>query len=150
MRIWRLALQIAVFAAIVWFALRYYDTAQIRLALNSLSPTAVFAFFAFMLVSRGLDSYRWLTISRIVIGLTVVAFATSSPELAATLTAAFQGSPDMVIGTVLGSNIANLGLILGVGALVFPLAVIARFIRRSIRSAASRRPPRRNATAAEA
>lgn len=71
-------------------------------------------------------------LSQLVIGLTVVAFATSAPELATSLIAAFGGSPDIAIGNVLGSNIANLGLILGSAALVFPLTTTVRFIRREV------------------
>lgn len=55
------------------------------------------------------------------IGLTVVAFGTSVPELFISLTAAFQGYPDIMIGNVIGSNIANVGLILGCCALLAPL-----------------------------
>lgn len=70
--------------------------------------------------------------SSLVVGLTVVAFGTSSPELAATLMAAFKGSPEVALGNVLGSNIANLGLILGISALLQPLTAHASFLRREI------------------
>ncbi|MCB1057020.1 MAG: calcium/sodium antiporter, partial [Acidobacteria bacterium] len=63
---------------------------------------------------------------------TVVAFGTSSPELAATLTAAIKGAPEVALGNVLGSNIANLGLILGISALLQPLVAHADFLRREI------------------
>jgi cation:H+ antiporter len=72
--------------------------------------------------------------SPLVVGLTVVAFGTSSPELAATLVASFRGSPEVALGTVVGSNIANLGLILGLTALVAPVFTRARFLRRGCRS----------------
>lgn len=62
-----------------------------------------------------------LGVTPLVIGLTVVAFGTSSPELAATLTSAFRGAPELVLGNVIGSNIANVGLILGLTALFYPL-----------------------------
>ena len=71
-------------------------------------------------------------VTPMVIGLTVVAFATSAPELAATLTAAFRGVPDIAIGNVLGSNVANLALILASSALFYPLVVEARFLRREV------------------
>lgn len=64
---------------------------------------------------------RRLGVSRLVVGLTVVALGTSLPELVANLTAALQGSTDLAIGNVLGSNIANVLLILGLCALVRPL-----------------------------
>ena len=62
-----------------------------------------------------------LRVSPTVIGLTVVAFGTSAPELAAAVAAALRDSPGLVYGNVVGSNIANVGLILGVSALVIPL-----------------------------
>jgi cation:H+ antiporter len=67
-----------------------------------------------------------------VVGLTVVAFGTSSPEMAATLAAALQGSLEVALGNVVGSNIANIGLILALAALIAPLRAQARFIRREI------------------
>ena len=85
-----------------------------------------------LLVDHSIHLARHLGVSKMVIGLTVVAFATSAPELAATLAAAFQGSPDIAIGNVLGSNLANLGLILGCAALIFPLTTTRRFVRREI------------------
>jgi cation:H+ antiporter len=84
------------------------------------------------LVDNAILLARRFGVSQLVIGLTVVAFATSAPELATSLIAAFGGSPDIAIGNVLGSNIANLGLILGSAALIFPLAATARFIRREV------------------
>jgi cation:H+ antiporter len=71
-------------------------------------------------------------ISPLVIGLTIVAFATSCPELAATITAALRGSGDMALGNAIGSNIANIGLILGISAMIFPLATATRFLRREV------------------
>ena len=71
-----------------------------------------------------------LGISPLVIGLTVVAFGTSAPELAATLVSVFNGVPELAVGNVVGSNTANVGLILGAAALVYPLAVSKIFFRR--------------------
>lgn len=85
-----------------------------------------------VLVDNSIRLAKSFGVSSLVIGLTVVAFATSAPELAATLTAAFKGSPEMAVGNVLGSNVANLGLILGISALIFPLEATARFIRREV------------------
>lgn len=62
-------------------------------------------------------------ISDLVIGLTVVAFGTSAPELIVNLVSAIQGNSEIAIGNILGSNIANILLILGVTAIIFPLAV---------------------------
>jgi cation:H+ antiporter len=73
-----------------------------------------------------------LGLSPLVIGLTVVAFGTSAPELAATLVAAVRGAPELAVGNVVGSNIANVGLILGLTALVFPLTTGRGFVRREM------------------
>jgi cation:H+ antiporter len=73
-----------------------------------------------------------LGLSPLVIGLTVVAFGTSSPELAATLVASFEGSPEIALGNILGSNIANVGLILGVSAVVGPLVARGKMVRREL------------------
>ena len=62
-------------------------------------------------------------ISTLVIGLTVVAFGTSAPELAVSVTSAIQKSTEIAIGNVVGSNIVNILLILGVSALIRPLPV---------------------------
>ncbi|HEU4329005.1 MAG TPA: calcium/sodium antiporter [Roseiflexaceae bacterium] len=69
-------------------------------------------------------------ISPLVIGLTVVALGTSAPELAVSLRAAFVGQADLTLGNVLGSNIANVLLILGLAALVAPLLVAPRVLQR--------------------
>ncbi len=68
-------------------------------------------------------------ISPLVIGLTVVAFGTSAPELAVTIQAAWAGSPELAVGNVVGSNIANVLLILGISALIAPLVVQSRVVR---------------------
>jgi len=66
---------------------------------------------------------RRLHISDLVIGLTVVAFGTSMPELFVNIFASFQGKTDIAIGNAVGSNIANIFLILGVASVIYPLAV---------------------------
>jgi len=68
-------------------------------------------------------------VSPVVIGLTVVAFGTSSPELVVSLLAAIKKSEGLAIGNIIGSNIANIGLILGLSALVSPLRVQSRVVR---------------------
>lgn len=62
-------------------------------------------------------------LSPFVIGLTLVGFGTSAPELAASLSAALAGSPDIALGNVVGSNIGNILLILGLSALIAPIAM---------------------------
>lgn len=68
----------------------------------------------------------------LVIGLTVVAFGTSAPETAVSVQAAFNGSGDLAIGNVIGSNIANVLLVLGATALVAPLIVSRQLIRLDV------------------
>ena len=68
-----------------------------------------------------------LNISKIVIGMTVVSFATSAPELLVSLQAALSGSPAIAINNVVGSNIANIGLVLGITAVVGSIAVDKSF-----------------------
>jgi len=84
------------------------------------------------LVDGASDLATRLGLSPLVIGLTVVAFGTSAPELAATMTATLDGSPSLGFANVVGSNIANIGLILGIGALVTQLHTSERFIRREL------------------
>ena len=68
-----------------------------------------------------------LSIPKIVIGMTVVSFATSAPELIVSLNAALNGSPDLALGNVIGSNIANLGLVLGITLLFGEIKVQKSF-----------------------
>jgi cation:H+ antiporter len=71
-------------------------------------------------------------ISPLVVGLTVVAFGTSAPEMAVSVGAALSGASDLAIGNVVGSNIANVLLILGISALIAPLLVHEQIIRQEI------------------
>ncbi len=64
-----------------------------------------------------------LKIPQIVIGLTIVAFGTSAPEAAVSISAGLKGSADLAVSNVMGSNILNIGIILGISALITPLAV---------------------------
>jgi cation:H+ antiporter len=75
------------------------------------------------LVDGAASVARSLNVPDLVIGLTVVAFGTSTPELFVNLIASFKGNTDIAIGNVLGSNIANIFLILGVSSIIYPLAV---------------------------
>ena len=71
-------------------------------------------------------------VSQLVIGLTLVAFGTSAPELSLDISAALQGNADLAFGDLVGSNIANVGLILGIGAIVCPLKVNMRLLRAEV------------------
>ena len=73
-----------------------------------------------------------LGISPLVIGLTIVGFATSSPELVVSIRAAVIGNSEIVLGNVIGSNIANIALILGCAALIKPLRVNVDVIRKEV------------------
>ena len=71
-------------------------------------------------------------ISTIVIGLTVVAFGTSLPELLVSLNAALQGSTSIAVGNAIGSNVANVGLVLALSALIFPISLNYKLIKRDL------------------
>lgn len=99
-----------------------------------------FLLAGFFLLIKGAD---WLVggasvlakrfgVSDLVIGLTVVAFGTSTPELLVTVIASVQGQGQIAVGNVLGSNIANILLILGVAALIYPLQVMRNTVRKEI------------------
>lgn len=77
-----------------------------------------------------------LHISPLVIGLTVVSFGTSAPELTVNVLAALQGAPDLAVGNVIGSNIANILLVLGISALIIPLRVKSSTVWKEIPLAA--------------
>ena len=70
-----------------------------------------------------------LNLSKLVIGMTVVSFATSAPELLVSLNAALDGSPDLALGNVIGSNIANITLVLGLIAIISPMAIDKNFYK---------------------
>ncbi len=71
-------------------------------------------------------------LSPLVVGLTIVAFGTSAPEIAVAIEAVWAGQPDLIIGNVVGSNICNVLLILGLGALVAPLSVAGQVVRQEV------------------
>lgn len=75
------------------------------------------------LVDGAASIARKHNISNVVIGLTIVALGTSSPELVVNLVASFKGTADVAMGNILGSNISNILLILGISAIIYPLAV---------------------------
>ena len=73
-----------------------------------------------------------LGVKPIVLGLTVVSMGTSAPELVISVVASWGGNPDLAIGNVMGSNLANVGLVLGVSAIMRPLAVSGRVVTREV------------------
>ncbi|MDH3339927.1 MAG: calcium/sodium antiporter [Nitrosopumilus sp.] len=103
--------------------------------------------FNFLLVGAGLTMLyfgaEWLVkgsiaisnklgVSQLVIGLTVVAFGTSAPELAVSVSSAMQGLSDVALGNVVGSNIVNMGAILGISAIVSPIIVSKSAVRKEV------------------
>lgn len=83
-----------------------------------------------LLVRGAVQLAQKFRISPLLIGLTLVGFGTSTPELVTSLQAAFAGSPGIAVGNVVGSNIANILLILGITALIFPVVVARETFKR--------------------
>ena len=94
----------------------------------------------FVLLVKGADFFvdgasniaRYLKISSLIIGLTVVAFGTSLPEAAVSISGVIQGIDDVSFGNIIGSNILNLLLILGVSALILPVVVNEEILKRDL------------------
>lgn len=82
------------------------------------------------LVRGSVDIARRLSIPPLLIGLTVVGFGTSTPELLVSVDAAMRGVPDIALGNVVGSNIANILLIVGLSAIVWPIRILGDTLRR--------------------
>lgn len=85
-----------------------------------------------LLVAAAVDTAKRLNVSPLVIGLTLVAWGTSAPELALNLISAYKGRGDLALGNVVGANICNLSLVLGVCSLIQPLIVQDRLIKVEI------------------
>ena len=83
------------------------------------------------LVSGGVAIARRFRISNLVIGMTIVAYGTSTPELAASVAAAGEHSA-IILGNIVGSNIANVGMVIGIAAILVPLAVSKSVLRKEI------------------
>ncbi len=80
-----------------------------------------------LLTKSSVDISLKLSIPKIIIGMTIVSFATSAPELIVSLNATLDGLPNFAIGNVLGSNIANIGLVLGIITIIYPISLKQRF-----------------------
>jgi cation:H+ antiporter len=93
---------------------------------------AVLYFGAEWLVRGSARLAASLGVSPMVVGLTVVSFGTSAPELVVCTVAAWGGNPDLAVGNVMGSNLANIGLILGLTSVVRPLEVQSRVVWREM------------------
>ncbi len=75
---------------------------------------------------------RGLGVSPLIIGLTIVSFGTSAPEILVSISASLKGAGELAVGNALGSNLANIGLVLGITALIAPLPVQPHLLRREI------------------
>ena len=80
-----------------------------------------------LLTKSSIDISLKFSVPKIVIGMTVVSFATSAPELIVSLNATLDGLPSFAIGNVLGSNIANIGLVLAIITIIYPITLKRRF-----------------------
>ena len=80
-------------------------------------------FGGYALVSGGVAIAKKFRISSLIIGLTIVAYGTSTPELAVSVASAFQGETDLILGNVIGSNIANIGMVIGISAIAAPFLI---------------------------
>ena len=90
---------------------------------------AVLIFGGDLLVKGASGIALKLNMDPMVVGLTVVSLGTSAPELVVSIKSALNGNPDIAMGNVVGSNIANLGLVLAITAIVFPIAVNRKVLR---------------------
>lgn len=85
-----------------------------------------------LLVSASVDTAKRLRVSPLVVGLTLVAWGTSAPELALNVSAAYKGYGELALGNIVGANICNMALVLGICALIRPLVVQERLIKVEI------------------
>jgi len=92
---------------------------------------ALLCFGGNWLVSGGVVIAKKMRISNLIIGMTVVAYGTSTPELAASIAAAGDHS-EIILGNIIGSNIANVGMVIGIAAIIVPLAVSKSTLRKEI------------------
>lgn len=97
-----------------------------------LAGIAVVVVGADMLVRGAVVLASAMRISSLVIGLTVVAFGTSAPEMAVSVVSSVRGEGDIALGNVVGSNIFNVLFVLGASALIVPLAVSRQLVRFDI------------------
>jgi cation:H+ antiporter len=103
-----------------------------------LATLAILAGFALLVwsadrfVEGAAATARYAGMPSLVIGMVIVGFGTSAPEMVVSAMAALDGNPDLAIGNAIGSNIVNIGLILGITALIAPIAVHSDIVRREL------------------
>jgi cation:H+ antiporter len=100
--------------------------------LQMIGGMAILVFGGDLMVRGASSLARSLGISPLAVGLTVVAFGTSAPELAVSVGAALNGSGNLAFGNIFGSNLANIGLIIGLSALIRPLPIDGLVTRREL------------------
>jgi len=86
----------------------------------------------YAIVSGGVSLAKRLKISSMIIGLTVVAYGTSTPELAAAILAALNSHTELILGNIIGSNISNVGMVIGISAIFAPLLISKITVRKWI------------------
>ena len=94
--------------------------------------TTMLYFGADWIVRSSVSIAKKSNIAPIIIGLTIVAFGTSLPELIVSITAALNDSSSLSVGNAIGSNIANIGLVLGLSSLIFPISCIYKKIKKDL------------------
>ena len=94
--------------------------------------TTMLYFGADWIVRSSVSIAKKSNIAPMIIGLTIVAFGTSLPELIVSITAALNGSSSLSVGNAIGSNIANIGLVLGLSSLIFPVSCIYEKIQKDL------------------
>jgi len=100
--------------------------------LQMLGGLAILVVGAEILVRGSVGTALRFGLTPLLIGLTIVAFVTSAPELVVSIQAAYNGSDDIALGNIIGSNISNIALILGIAALIQPLKVQTSIIRKDV------------------
>jgi len=107
----------------------------VEIAINALLTVVGLVMLCFggnWLVSGGVSIAKKLRISQMVIGLTVIAYGTSTPELAASVAASLGAHTDLILGNVVGSNISNVGMVIGICAIISPLVVSKATTRKEV------------------
>jgi len=107
----------------------------VEIAINALLTVVGLAMLCFggnWLVTGGVSIAKKLRISQMVIGLTVIAYGTSTPELAASVAASLGAHTDLILGNVVGSNISNVGMVIGICAIISPLVVSKATTRKEV------------------
>ena len=89
-------------------------------------------FGAAFLVKGSANIARILGVKPLIVGLTIVAFGTSMPEFTVSIFGVLQGASDISVGNIIGSNVANIGLILGTAGLIAPIALRYHHIRQQL------------------